>query len=72
MDDFLTYSETKQEHTKRVLEVHRQFKENSLASALDKCVWHVSRVEFLGYIISLEGIEMALDKIVTILELRST
>jgi len=65
MDDFLIYSETEEEHTQIVLEV---LKENNITIAPDKCVWHASRVEFLEYIISSEEIEMALDKIETILE----
>jgi len=68
MNDFLIYSETEEEHTQIVLEVLRRLKENNIAIAPDQCVWHASRVELLGYIISLEGIEMALDKIETILE----
>jgi len=68
MDDFVIYSETEEEHTQIVLEVLRRLKENNLAIAPDKCVWHASRVEFLGYIISSEGVEMALNKIGTILE----
>ena len=68
MNEFLIYSETEEEHTQIVLEVLRRLKENNLAIAPDKCVWHASRVELLGYIISVEGIEMALDRIETILE----
>jgi hypothetical protein len=68
MDDFLIYSETEEEHTQIVLQVLRCLNENNLTIAPDKCVWHASRVEFLGYIISSEGIEMALDRIETILE----
>jgi len=33
-----------------------------------QCVWHASRVEFLGYSISSEGIDIALNTIETILE----
>jgi len=68
MDDFLIYSETEEEHTQIVLEVLRRLKENNLAIAPDKCLWHASRVEILGYILSSEGIEMSLDKIESILE----
>jgi hypothetical protein len=68
MDDFLIYSKTEEEHTQIVLEVLRRLKENNLAIAPDKCVWHSFRVELLGYIISSEEIEMALDMIQTILE----
>jgi len=62
-DDFLIYSETEEEHTQIVLEVLRRLKENNLAIAPDKCVPHASRVEFLGYIISSQRIEMALERL---------
>jgi len=68
MNNFVIYSETEEDHTQIVLEVLRQLKENNIATAPDKCLWHAFRVGFLGYIISSEGIEMALDKIETILE----
>jgi hypothetical protein len=68
MDDILIYSDTEEEDTQIVLEILRQLKENNHAIAPDKCVWYASRVEFLGCIISSEGIEMALDNIETILE----
>jgi hypothetical protein len=68
MDDFLIYSETEEERTQIDLEVLQRLKENNLAIAPDKCVWDGSRVQFLEYIISSEGIEMALDKIEPILE----
>jgi len=50
MDDFLIYSDTEEEHTQILLEVLQRLKENNLAIASDKCVWHTSRVEFLGHI----------------------
>jgi len=68
MDDFSIYSATEEDHTHAVLEVLWWLKENDLAIAPDKCVWHASRVEILWYIISLEGIQMAVDKIKTILK----
>jgi len=68
MDDFLIHSETEEEHTQIVREVLRRLKENNLAIVQDKCVLHNSRVECPGYIISSEGIEMALNKIKTLLE----
>jgi len=67
MHDFLINTET-EEHTQVVLEVLRWLKEIIVAIAPDKCGWHGSMVECLGCIISWEGIEMALDKINTILE----
>lgn len=68
MDDFLIKSETEEEHTRRVPEVLPRLKKNKPVIAWAKCIWHASRVDYLGYTISSEGIEMALDKIETILE----
>jgi hypothetical protein len=68
MDDFLIKSETEEEHTRIVPEVLPPLKKNNPVVARAKCIWHASRVDYLGYTISSEGIEMALDKIETILE----
>jgi len=68
MDDFLIYIETEEEHIQIVLVVLRQLKENNLSIAPDKCISHTSKVEFLGRMLSLEGIESALDRSETILE----
>jgi hypothetical protein len=67
MDDFLIYSEANEDDIQILLsEVLRRLNDITLALAPDKSVLHASRVEFLGYIISWEGIEMAMDKIETI------
>lgn len=68
IDDILIYSTTEEEHELLVREVLRRLMEYRLALAPDKCEWHVSTVEFLGYIISAEGISMAQDKVQTILD----
>ena len=39
-----------------------------MAIAPKKCEWHKSKVNFLGYIISVEGVEMDQEKIKTVLE----
>ena len=70
LDDILIYSENEQDHVlvalvKRVLEC---LQEHQLAIAPDKCEWHRSRVNFLDYIISPEGVEMDQEKIRTVVE----
>src|SRR5258706_4223304 len=68
LDDILIYSENELDHiafTKRVLD---RLQEHRLAIATEKCEWHKSKVNFLGYIISEEGIEMDQEKIKTILQ----
>ena len=68
MDDILIFSPTEDEHVHIVTSVLRLLQENGLAVALEKCEWHTSKVEFLGYIISADGVSMAEDKVQTLLE----
>ncbi|WPJ59666.1 hypothetical protein SMAC4_13198 [Sordaria macrospora] len=67
LDDILIYADTEEEHDRLVLEVMKRLSENHLAVAPQKCKWRAQKVEFLGYIISPEGIGMADDKVRTIL-----
>jgi len=68
MDDILIYSPTEDEHVHIVTSVLQLLQENGLAVAPEKCEWHTSKVEFLGYIISADGVSMAKDKVQTLLE----
>jgi hypothetical protein len=63
LDDILIYAETVDEHNRIVMEVLQYLVANRLAISQDKCFWLTSRVNFLGYVISKEGIEMAQDKV---------
>ena len=71
IDDILIYSETEEEHERLVLEVLKRLKENQLAAAVDKCYWHKASVEYLGYIISGDGISMSSEKVQTVLNWQS-
>jgi len=62
MDDLLMYAQTQEELDIIVLEVLKRLKANGLCVAPDKCVWSATKVDFLGYVISDKGIEMANDK----------
>jgi transposase InsO family protein len=68
IDDLLIYTATEDEHERIVKEVLKRLKDNNLAVAPEKCEWHKSEVEFLGYMISENGISMSLDKVQTILD----
>ena len=68
LDDILIYSESEEDHVALVKRVLSRLQEHQLAIAPDKCEWHRSKVNFLGYIISEEGIEMDQAKIQTVLE----
>jgi hypothetical protein len=63
LDDILIYAKTEEEHDQIVTEVLRRLAVNGLAISQDKCFWSTNRVDFLGYVISNDGIEMAQDKV---------
>ena len=58
LDDILIYSENEPDHVALVKRVLERLQEHQLGIAPDKCEWHRSRVNFLGYNISPEGVEM--------------
>jgi hypothetical protein len=58
LDDVLVYSMSMEEHVKHVRLVLKKLKEHSLLLKLEKCDFHQSQVEFLGYIIRTHGIKM--------------
>lgn len=66
IDDLLIFSGTESEHVAHVSEVLRRLREHSLYAKLSKCSFHVDSVEFLGFIISGDGISMAEDKVTAI------
>jgi hypothetical protein len=48
--------------------VLRRLQEHGLAGAIDKSEFHKSSVEFLGYIITADGVAMSEEKLVAIRE----
>ena len=68
LDDILIYSDNPEEHRKHVREVLRRLRKHQLFARADKCEFHADSVEYLGYILSSEGLTMAQDKIRTVLE----
>ena len=63
LDDILVYSNTQQEHTKHVKDVLRCLQEAGLKLNLKKCEFNKPEVEFLRYIIGIEGIKIDPEKI---------
>ena len=68
LDDLLVYSKTQEEHDSHVLLVLKRLREHGLYAKLEKCSFGCNQVEFLGYIISSEGISMDLAKVKTVVE----
>src|SRR5882672_7427179 len=63
LDDNLIYSNNISEHKAHVWEVLRQLHANGLFACADKCEFHVTSCEYLGYMLSPEGLTMAQYKV---------
>ena len=58
LDDILIYSVDPDLHTAHVRQVLERLREAGLAINPEKCEWNKSKVEYLGFIISADGISM--------------
>ena len=58
LDDILIYSKNKEEHEHHVCLVLEKLRKCKLYAKQEKCLFHQSMVEFLGYIVSGNGISM--------------
>jgi hypothetical protein len=58
LDDIIIFSREREEHTKHVRAVLARLRKWSLYCNLKKCKFFQTRVEFLGYIVTTEGVEM--------------
>jgi len=63
VDDVLVGTETEEEHDKIIEEVLRRLEENNLYMKLEKCIWKVRKIRFLGVVIGPNGIEMEKKKV---------
>ncbi|KAK1911147.1 hypothetical protein P3342_011749 [Pyrenophora teres f. teres] len=69
LDDILVYSKgTLEEHIELVKKVLRKLKNRKLYLQPEKCEFHTQETEFLGFIISTEGVKMNPKKIQTVQE----
>jgi hypothetical protein len=68
IDDVLIYAKMEEKHDLLVKEVWKRLAENDLVISPEKYIWSSERVEFLGYIIIRDGMEMSEDKIEAIKE----
>jgi len=66
LDDILIYSNNLTSHKDHVKEVLRRLRDNGLYASPSKCTFHQRQVEFLGFVLSLEGIKMDMKKVQTI------
>jgi hypothetical protein len=63
LDDILIFSKNLEEHKRYVRLVLQKFWDAGLYAKLKRCIFHQLQVEFLGYIISNEGLRMDPKKI---------
>jgi hypothetical protein len=68
LDDILIFSDTKEEHEAHVKEILQRLRDAKLFVKLSKCEWHTQRTEYLGYIVSPNGISVDSDRVKTISE----
>jgi hypothetical protein len=68
LDDILIYSDDMSQHKKHVKEVLRRLRKHGLYANARKCKFHRDSVEYLGYILTSDGLHMAKDKVQTILD----
>jgi hypothetical protein len=66
LDDILVFSDNEEEHVEYVKEVLRRLRKARLFIKLLKCEWHTRCTEYLGYIISPEGVSIDPERVKTI------
>lgn len=66
IEDILIFSKSESEHDKHITQVVRQLREFLLFLKAEKCFFHQSSVQFLGYIINRKGVKMNEEKVSTL------
>ncbi|MBW0499006.1 hypothetical protein O181_038721 [Austropuccinia psidii MF-1] len=67
LDDIMVFSKSEEEHGKHVASFLQRLSDNNLFSKASKCVFHASSVEYLGYVVSSDGLKMNSSKVQQIL-----
>ncbi|XP_020245286.1 uncharacterized protein LOC109823420 [Asparagus officinalis] len=62
-DDILIYNQDEKEHMSHLRKVFQVLKENELYINLKKCVFLMTRLVFLGFVVSSQGIQVDEDKV---------
>jgi len=68
IDDILIYSKNRDEHADHLRVVLNVLKEHQLYGKLSKCEFWLEEVQFLGHVISEQGIAMDPAKIDTVMK----
>ncbi|MBW0519578.1 hypothetical protein O181_059293 [Austropuccinia psidii MF-1] len=67
LDDIMVFSSSEEEHFKHVPSVLKRLRDNNFFAKASKCVFHDSSVQYLGYVVSGEGLKMDTSKFQQIL-----
>ena len=68
LDDILIFSKTEEEHRKHVKEVLQRLREARLFVKISKCEFHTKETEYLGYIVTPDGVKVDKERVRTIQE----
>ncbi|CCO36910.1 Retrotransposable element Tf2 155 kDa protein type 1 [Rhizoctonia solani AG-1 IB] len=68
LDDILIFSKDESSHEEHVREVLRRLKDNDLFCNIEKCSFHVKKINYLGFIISEDGVEVDQSKVTAALQ----
>jgi hypothetical protein len=63
LDDILIYSEDLKEHEAHVKKVLRRLREAGLQADIEKSEFSVTRIKYLGYVLTTKGLEVDPDKV---------
>ncbi|MBW0476315.1 hypothetical protein O181_016030 [Austropuccinia psidii MF-1] len=67
LDEIMVFSKSEEEHVTHVSTFLSRLRANNLFAKASKCLFHVSSVEYLGYVVSSEGLKMDQAKVQQIL-----
>ena len=67
-DDILVYSKNNEDHLEHLRMLFEKLRESQLYANLKKCQFLTNNIQFLGFIVSAEGIKADLVKVQAILE----
>ncbi|MBW0562183.1 hypothetical protein O181_101898 [Austropuccinia psidii MF-1] len=67
LDDIMVFSKSEEEHVTHVSTVLSRLRANNPFAKASKCLFHVYSVEYLGYVVSSEGLKMDQAKVQQIL-----
>jgi hypothetical protein len=61
LDNILIFSNSKEEHTEHVCKVLDRLRKAKLYIKLSKCEWNTDHIEYLGYVVTPEGVSINLE-----------